>query len=623
MIALGRDIAMFRPTVEAVVRGDPSALLIVEFAEEDQAENLRRLKQLDERMGDLGFDWDRPPRQWGGVVEVVEPALQVAIAEFRTAGLNVMMSMKQAGKPVSFIEDCAVPLLHLAEYTDRLTAIFEKHGTKGTFYAHASEGCLHVRPVLNLKLEKDVKTMRAIAEEAFAMVRAYKGSHSGEHGDGIVRSEFHEPMFGSRLVRAFEQVKARFDPHDVLNPGKIVHAPRMDDRSLFRSPPGYRVDDRTMALDWSAFPGAAGGFQGAVEMCNNNGACRKLQGGVMCPSYMATRNERDVTRGRANTLRLAISGQLGPDAFTSDGVMETLKLCVSCKGCRRECPTGVDMAKMKIEVLAARAEKYGLSLRDRLIAYVPRYSALASALAPIVNLRNRSGLLRRLTERVAGISAQRALPAWRRDVFAPRDTVFGPENGPEIVLLADTFNRIYERENLDDAVKVLTAGGYRVHLAQPAEGGRPLCCGRTFLSAGLVAEARAELDRLVAALSDFAARGVPIVGLEPSCLLTLRDELLSMRSDDDAKRVADSALLLEEFLVREAKPGRLNLPLAPVAPKAVVHGHCHQKSFGAFKPVGQALRLIPGLEVEPIESSCCGMAGAFGYGADTYGVSMV
>src|SRR4051794_26711649 len=482
MIALGRDIAMFRPTVEAVVRGDPDALLIVEFAEEDQAENLRRLKQLGERIGDLGFGWDRPPRQRGGVVEVVEPALQVAIAEFRTAGLNVMMSMKQEGKPVSFIEDCAVPLPHLAGYTDRLTTIFEKPGAKGTFYAHASEGCLHVRPVLNLKLDKDVRTMRTIAEEAFAMVRDYKGSHSGEHGDGIVRSEFHEPMFGARLVRAFEQVKERFDPQDILNPGKIVHAPRMDDRSLFRFPPDYRVDDRKMALDWSAYPGAAGGFQGAVEMCNNNGACRKLQGGVMCPSYMATRNERDVTRGRANTLRLAISGQLGPDAFTSDGVMETLKLCVSCKGCRRECPTGVDMAKMKIEVLAARAEKYGLSFQDRLVAYFPRYAAAASALAPFINLRNRSGLLRRLTERVAGISAQRALPAWRRDVFSLRETAFGPESGPEVVLFADTFNRIYERENLDAALKVLTAGGDQVRLPPPPGGGRPPRLGRPLLS---------------------------------------------------------------------------------------------------------------------------------------------
>src|SRR3954449_3241348 len=584
MIALGRDIALFRPTVEAVVRGDPDALLIVEFAEEDQAENLRRLKQLDGTMRDLGFGWDRPPRKWGGVVEVVEPALQVALAEFRTAGLNVMMSMKQEGKPVSFIDDCAVPLPYLADYTDRLTSIFEKHGTKGTFYAHASEGCLHVRPVLNLKLDKDVKTMRTIAEEAFAMVRAYKGSHSGEHGDGIVRSEFHEPMFGGRLMRAFEQVKERFDPQDILNPGKIVHAPRMDDRSLFRFPPGYRVDDRKMALDWSAYPGAAGGFQGAVEMCNNNGACRKLQGGVMCPSYMATRNERDVTRGRANTLRLAISGQLGPDALTSDGVMEALKLCVSCKGCRRECPTGVDMAKMKIEVLAARAEKYGLSLQQRLVAYLPRYAGAAAALAPVVNLRNRSGALRRLAERVAGISTHRSLPAWRRDVFAPEQAAVGPEDGPEVVLFADTFNRLYERENLDDAFKVLTAAGYRAHLARPVEGKRPLCCGRTFLSAGLVGEARVELDRVVAALSGFAARGVPIVGLEPSCLLTLRDELLSMRSDEDARRIADHALLFEEFLVREAKPGRLNLPLAPVSPKAVVHGHCHQNHSGHSSP---------------------------------------
>ena len=222
-------------------------------------------------------------------------------------------------------------------------------------YAHASEGCLHVRPVLNLKLEKDVKAMRAIAEETFAMVREYKGSHSGEHGDGLVRSEFHEAMFGSRIVADFGEVKQRFDPDNVLNPGKIVDPPKMDDRTLFRYPPDYRVGELKTALDWSAYPGAGGGFQGAVEMCNNNGACRKLEGGVMCPSYRATRNEKDVTRGRANTLRLAISGQLGPDALASDEMMETLKLCVSCKACRHECPTGVDMAKMKIEVLAARA----------------------------------------------------------------------------------------------------------------------------------------------------------------------------------------------------------------------------------------------------------------------------
>lgn len=622
MLALGRDIAMFKPIINAAIKGDPDAVLVVEFAEEDHADNLLRLKRLGELMGDLGFGWTNDTRKWGGVVEITEPALQSGIADFRAAGLNVMMSMKQEGKPVSFVEDCAVPLPHLADYTARLNEVFSRHGTNGTMYAHASEGCLHVRPVLNLKLEKDVKAMRAIAEEAFALVREYKGSHSGEHGDGLVRSEFHETMFGERIVADFREVKHRFDPDGTLNPGKIVDAPRMDDRSLFRFKPDYRVAEIKTKLDWSAYPGAGGGFQGAVEMCNNNGACRKLEGGVMCPSYRATRNEKDVTRGRANTLRLAISGQLGPDALASDEMMETLKLCVSCKACRHECPTGVDMAKMKIEVLAARVASHGLTLRDRLVGYLPRYAGLASRFAPLANLRNHSPLLRKLFERIAGISARRALPAFRSDVFVPPADSLGPETGREVVLFADTFNRIYERENLEAALRVLAAGGYRVHMPKPASGSRPLCCGRTFMSAGLVDEARSELDRLVAAFAPFAARGVPIIGLEPSCLLTLRDELASLRKDKDAKAVGAHALTFEEFLVREAEAGRLQLPLGTVANKAVVHGHCHQKSFGAFKPVEQVLRLVPGLEVKTIESSCCGMAGAFGYGADTYDASI-
>ncbi|MDA9405794.1 FAD-binding and (Fe-S)-binding domain-containing protein, partial [Bradyrhizobium sp. CCBAU 45384] len=470
MIALGRDIAMFQPIINAAIKGDPDAVLVVEFAEEDQADNLLRLKQLTELMGDLGFGWNNDTRKWGGVVEITEPALQSGIADFRAAGLNVMMSMKQEGKPVSFVEDCAVPLQHLADYTARLNEVFAKHGTSGTMYAHASEGCLHVRPVLNLKLEKDVKAMRAIAEEAFALVREYKGSHSGEHGDGMVRSEFHEVMFGERLVADFRKVKKRFDPEGVLNPGKIVDAPKMDDRSLFRFMSDYRVKELKTKLDWSAYPGAGGGFQGAVEMCNNNGACRKLEGGVMCPSYRATRNEKDVTRGRANSLRLAISGQLGLDALASDEMMETLKLCVSCKACRHECPVGVDMAKMKIEVLAARAASHGLTLRDRLVGYLPRYAGLAARFAPLANLRNHSPLLRKLFERFAGISARRALPAFRSDIFVSSAETAGPEGGREVVLFADTFNRIYERENLDAALRVLTAGGYRVHMPKPPSG---------------------------------------------------------------------------------------------------------------------------------------------------------
>ena len=401
MIALAGAIAMFQPVLQTVIRGEPAALLLVEFAE-DEAENLRRLQRLDALIGDLGLGFDRNGAHWGGVVEVLDPALQASITDLRTSGLNIMMSMKAEAKPVSFVEDCAVPLEHLADYTDRLTQIFERHGTHGTWYAHASEGCLHVRPVLNLRLEKDVRAMRAIAEEAFEAVRAYKGSHSGEHGDGIVRSEFHEAMFGSRVVRAFEAVKDAFDPEGVLNPGKIVHPPRFDDRSLLRYAPGYAVRDFRPALDWSDYPGAAGGLQGAVEMCNNNGACRALAGGVMCPSYRATRDEQHVTRGRANSLRLALSGQLGPDILASDAMSDTMQLCVSCKACLRECPAGVDMARMKIEVQAARAAKHGFSLRDRLVGFLPRYAAIGARLAPLLNLRDRLPPLARLSERLLG-----------------------------------------------------------------------------------------------------------------------------------------------------------------------------------------------------------------------------
>src|SRR5215207_6637990 len=310
MIGLARDIAMFRPTLEAFVRGEPAALLLVEFAEAPE-ENARRLKRLHELIGDLGMNWNHGGAYWGGVVDVLDPTLQTAITELRTAGLNIMMSMKEAGKPVSFVEDCAVPLEHLADYTARLTEVFEKNGTTGTWYAHASVGCLHVRPILNLRLDKDVRAMRAIAEQAFAFVREYKGSHSGEHGDGIVRSEFHEFMFGKRLVCAFEELKDRFDPVGLYNPCKIVRAPKFDDRTNFRYGPDYQAEEITTQLDWSAYTGQGGGFQGAVEMCNNNGACRASAGGVMCPTYRVTREERDVTRGRANSLRLAITGQLG------------------------------------------------------------------------------------------------------------------------------------------------------------------------------------------------------------------------------------------------------------------------------------------------------------------------
>ncbi|HSR71743.1 MAG TPA: FAD-linked oxidase C-terminal domain-containing protein [Kiloniellales bacterium] len=612
MVELARDIPLFRAALERFVKGDPAALLLVEFAGDDQAAQRRALADLDALMASLGFP--------DAVVEAIDPAFQRSIWDVRKAGLNIMMSMKGDGKPVSFIEDCAVPLEDLAEYTDRLTQVFHKHGTEGTWYAHASEGCLHVRPVLNLKLEADVKKMRAIAEEAFAMVREYKGSHSGEHGDGLVRSEFHEVMFGRRMTEAFETVKAIFDPEGRLNPGKIVRPPRMDDRSLFRYKPDYAARPLETALDWSDWHG----FAGAVEMCNNNGACRKRDAAVMCPSFRATGDEQHLTRGRANSLRLALTGQLGPDALASDDMYETMKLCVSCKGCKRECPTGVDMARMKIEFLHHYHARHGMGARERLTAYLPRYAPIAARLPWLMNLRDTIPGLAALSERALGLSAKRSLPRWRVDYFAEQGVAIGPPAGREVVLLADTFNRYFEPENLRAALSVLRAGGYRVHLPGPVgDGRRPLCCGRTFLASGMVEAARAEARRLLDALAPFVARGLPVVGLEPSCLLTLRDELEALLPGEETVALAKQARLFEEFLAAEQAAGRLALPLRPLEQKrALLHGHCHQKAFDAFKPVETVLRLVPELEVETVQGSCCGMAGAFGYAAETYDVSL-
>ncbi len=620
MIGLSRDIAMFRPVVDRFVRGAPGAILLVEFAEEDQDENLRRLKALGDMMAQLGYRWGDPGKKDGGVVEAVDPGFQKQIWEVRKQGLNIMMSMKSERKPVSFVEDCAVELPDLAEYTRRLTEIFHKHGTDGTWYAHASVGTLHVRPVLNLKLDQDVKAMRAIAEEAFEMVRGYKGSHSGEHGDGIVRSEFHREMFGERMVESFEWVKDRMDPEGVLNPGRVVRPPKMDDRALFRFDPDYHVPEFETVFDWSAYKGAGNGFQGAVEMCNNNGACRKVDG-VMCPSYRVTRNERDLTRGRANTLRLAISGQLGEDAFTSEEMAETLSLCVSCKGCKRECPTGVDMAKMKIEVLAARAAKQGVALREMLVAYLPRYAPYAAKAPWLPNLRDRLPGMAALSQRFFGLAADRKLPRWRGDVYRQKAL---PVQGDEVLFFADTFNRYFEPDNLRDAETVLLRAGLAPVEAKPDDGGRPLCCGRTFLAAGLVEEAKAEMRRSLAVIGHAVDRGVPVVGLEPSCLLTFRDEAPALLGAEWTAEQAKKVMLFEEFIAARLGPegGGFELPLAPLpGGAALLHGHCHQKAFNAVAPVEQVLGLVPDLDVELVQSSCCGMAGNFGYQAETAEIS--
>ena len=606
MLELSRNNAAFAPTIERFVRGRPDAIMLVEFTGDDALALLGKLDELDERMAELGFP--------ESVVRVTDARSQAEIWAVRSAGLNIMMSMKGDAKPVSVIEDCAVDLEHLAEYTDRLTRLFEKHGTYGTWYAHASVGCLHVRPVLNVKREEDVRKLRLIAEEAFEIVREYGGSHSGEHGDGIVRSEFHEAMFGTRLVRAFEELKDAFDPRNLFNPGRIVRAPKMDDRSLFRYGPDYAPLALDAALDWSEW----GSFASAVEMCNNNGACRK-DAAVMCPSFMATQDEHDVTRGRANALRLALTGQLGPDALVSDDMYAVMDLCVGCKACKRECPTGVDMARMKIEFLHQYRGRHGRRLKDRIVAGLPKAAPLLQRVRGLLRLRNNVSAAAKLLEPLTGFSARRRLPVPSDAPFVaarPADA----RGAGDVLLFVDTFSRWFEPENARAALRVLGAAGYRV--AAPGAR-RPLCCGRTYLTAGFVDEARREARRLLEALEAPARAGTPIVGLEPSCLLTLRDEIPVLVPGEAARAVAERAMMFEDFLAREHDAGRLALPLKRLAQsRALVHGHCHQKAFGEMPAVMRVLAMIPEFEASPIESSCCGMAGSFGYEPEHVDVSL-
>ncbi|MEY3783054.1 MAG: hypothetical protein RIS97_1232, partial [Pseudomonadota bacterium] len=441
MLDLALQNPAFAPTIRtALVKPDaptPEAVLLVEFAGASKADLLPKLRQLVELMGDLGLP--------DCVVEMLEDAPQKNLWEVRKAGLNIMMSLKGDGKPVSFIEDCAVPLEHLAEYTDGLTEVFRKHGSRGTWYAHASVGTLHVRPILDMRRggpDGGAVKMREIAEEASALVRKFKGAYSGEHGDGLCRGEWIEWQFGSKINEAFTAIKQHLDPINLLCPGRMVSmpeqpVPKMDDSRLMRFSSGaagekpYRIIPLKPALDWSAWnvqndpvteqttaPGTGGdpaeGFAKAAEMCNNNGHCRKFDAGTMCPSYRVTRDEKHLTRGRANTLRLALSGQLGTDGLASEEVHEAMDLCVGCKGCKRDCPTGVDMAKMKVEFLHHYKAKNGYSLKDKLIARLPDYAPWGARLAPLLNLRDKVPGLAKLSEKLLGFSEKRTLPQWQR-----------------------------------------------------------------------------------------------------------------------------------------------------------------------------------------------------------------
>ncbi len=608
LLNLAKEIPMYAGGIKKYIKGNPEAVLMVEFIDTEKSVYEKKIKDLEY----LVLNQNKK-NEFSFYSDLSE---QKEVFEIRKAGLNILMSMKGDKKPVAFIEDCAVSLEHLADYTARLKEIFKKYGTSGMFYAHASVGTLHVRPVLNMKSDKDIENMRSISEEAFEMVKDYKGSHSGEHGDGIVRSEFHEMMFGKKIINAFEEIKDTFDSKNLLNPGKIVRPFKSNDRSLMRYKSGYQTENIDTHYDWSNW----GQFSDAVEMCNNNGACRKLDSGVMCPSYRVTNEEKDLVRGRANTLRLALSNQLPEGSFASKEMYETMELCVSCKACQRECPMSVDMAKMKSEFLSHYYKKFSMRIKDRFISDMPRLIWLLKFVAPIFNKIKNIPLISTIVEKF-GFATARTMPEVQnqnalREIY---DSQTVSEN--KVILFADTFNINFENENLVYAIKVLNKFGFQAVI--PSFGKdklkRPLCCGRTYISYGQLDKASEELNRF----NDYVIQNnyinLPVVGIEPSCLLTFNDEYQTLKNVNNREKIKNKFYLLEEFILEQIRNNN-NIKANRFDQNVLIHGHCHQKSQDRMKGLTNLLSEL-NINNKMIEASCCGMAGSFGYESKNYEVS--
>jgi FAD/FMN-containing dehydrogenase/Fe-S oxidoreductase len=587
----------------AFVQGDPAAIMIVEYAGETEAEVRAKVDALEAL---------RARARIGYASHIAyDPAAQQSIWKLRKAGLGLLLGTKGDRKPIAFVEDTAVEPARLGPFIARFREILARHGADAGYYGHCSVGCLHIRPLINLKDAAEIRKMRAIAEEVTALVMEFGGALSGEHGDGRARSPFNETLYGPRLYDAFRQVKRAFDPKNLLNPGNIVDAPPMTEH--LRYGPGYGAWEPATRLDFSA----QGGFAGAVEMCNGIGVCRKKLEGTMCPSYMATLDEEHSTRGRANALRTVLSGRAPEAEFTGRRLHDVLDLCLECKACKAECPANVDMAKLKYEFLAHYYRANGLPLRNRLFGRIHELARVGSALAPLSNWVARSAPHRWLLERVAGIDRRRPLPAFARQSFARWHARHRPARGGErgeVLLFHDTFNTYQTPGVAIAATLLLEACGYRV---TPAD---RRCCGRPMISKGMLDQAQALARDNVARLAPPARRGVPIVGLEPSCLLTLRDEYPELVRSEDARVVARQSLLLEELLQRDWAGGA-RPPFAPGARRALLHGHCHQKALVGTAPTVAVLRAA-GYEVTEVDAGCCGMAGSFGFETEHYDLSV-
>jgi FAD/FMN-containing dehydrogenase/Fe-S oxidoreductase len=592
-----------RDTMKAI-QGQPQAVLMVEFSSDDPADVADRVERLQRRLAGVNG--------LTASVPALDPSLRELLWNLRRAAMPLLYGMTGDRKPITFVEDTAVAPRCLPEFVARFRALLQSHGTDGAFYGHASVGCLHIRPVLDLKNAQDVARMRRIASEVTDLVLEYGGSLSGEHGDGLVRSEWNEKMFGPAVYQAFCRVKEAFDPKHLLNPGRIVHAPPMT--SHLRYDPQHLPIEPATVFDYSR----QDGFVRSIELCNGNGACRKMQGGTMCPSYRATRDEKDTTRGRANALRLALSGHepLGH----SRSVHDVLDLCLMCKGCKAECPSNVDVAKLKAEFLQFYYQDHQRPLGHLLMAGIHRMNRLGALLAPLVNFLQNRRSLRWLLEKLAGIDRRRSLPPLHRDHFRRWFARHRPDplagTRGRVLLLDDCFTTFNEPAIGRAAVGVLERAGYAVELADL------VCCGRPMISKGFLHRTRALIHEQAGSLARRLADGTPLLGLEPSCLLTLSDEWTELLPGPATKAIASAAHLADNWLGEQLRAGHCELKLRPRPEKCVLHGHCHQKALIGAGGTAAALRMVPDLEVTVLDTGCCGMAGSFGFEREHYDLSV-
>jgi FAD/FMN-containing dehydrogenase/Fe-S oxidoreductase len=594
----------FEPLRSFIV-DDPAAVLFVEFTGETPQEPAARVEELERTLKAAGLGYH--------IHRALEPAAQFRLWKLRQAALGLSMSEYGDAKAISFVEDTAVAPDRLRDYIARFQQILERHDTRAGFYAHASVGLLHVRPIVNLKEADGVEKFASIADEISDLVLEFGGALSGEHGDGLVRSPFQKKMYGPALYQAFCEIKRTFDPQGIFNPGKIVEAPPLTKNLRFG--PRYTTKAVETVFDFSDF----GGLSQAAEQCGGIGACRKTLAGTMCPSYMATRDENDSTRGRANALRLAISGQLGPIGLADPALYPVLALCVECKACKSECPTGVDMARMKSEFLHQYRLRHGTNARSRLLARIDKLAQWGCRTAPLSNWLATSLPIRWLADVFFGLDRRRLPPPFARQTFLTWWTAQGNrfehannDERPRLALFADTFTNSHEPDIPMAAVELASAAGWNITVPPR------ICCGRPLISKGFLDDARRQAELTVRALSPLAERGLPIVFVEPGCYSAVRDDhphLLRGELQSAARHVAHACLTFEEWAEKAA------LLFRPGPKRILLHAHCHQKALVAPAPAMRLLSQIPGCEVVDLDAGCCGMAGSFGYEREHYDIS--